>query len=152
MAEIKCFQTDCWYCRDRMCTHPELDFIGDECTTYIDRCDPAVNPEYRCEFWSGCQTKRGVKFRVKQQGKRIVYNGFVFYTHDDDRFEQETYVTEERTGADCGRLARLKEKWDVFLAGIALLENVKDFPIGETLCRNKYIIDGKNVDESGERQ
>ena len=78
--------------------------------------------------------KDGKPYRkLVEKGKKIEYNGYVFYT-EEKITDDETYcLTEERTGINAGEFIRLKDqkRWESFLERVGTYPDVSTYPIEE---------------------
>ena len=132
MTRIYCQNVDCNYCdpADFICCAACVT-VGEEhmggCSEYESY---SSNKEYREPFYVILSDKNGKPWaKAIRHGKRIEYNGRIFYTTDRVT-EAELYsVTEKRTGVDCGRFFKLKERWEKFLELEKPFADVENYPL-----------------------
>ncbi len=127
MTKILCRRHDCAWCDpdERVCLNTLIAVNEDGCEDYDTIFE---RPEYQESFWV-CVCVDGVpKYRAERMGKRIEYNGRVFYTVEQTN-ERETFVvTDGITGAEVGTFARVKKDWDKFIAKAAEYPDVMSYP------------------------
>ena len=99
-----------------------------ECEDYEDYQD-----SYTDSFWKAL-IKDGKPYRkLFEKGKKIEYNGYVFYTDEKITDDENYCLTEERTGMGVSELCRLKEpkRWELFLERVGTYPDVMTYPIEE---------------------
>ena len=136
MTIVDCWKTECrWNC-DGSCTrgHITIDELC-ECEGYED-----YRSLYTDSYWIACSDKKQGKCRkLVTRGKRIEYNGYVFYTKD--KIDDEGYyrLTEERTGFDVGDFCNLKDekRWEHFVEVEKTLPDVMSYPVWKGVKNDK---------------
>lgn len=131
MPKIICSNYDCLHC-DKYSYHCQKDIVavGDDytfgCEDYISYLD---SDEYSETFFKAVKTKDGKTARAEEIGKKIEYNGRVFFTTDKVTGDESYTVTEERTGYLIGNFAQLKDCFEKFLEVEKKLPDVKSYPL-----------------------
>jgi hypothetical protein len=127
MTSVGCWLSECKWCENGYCNRGSITIGEDlECEDFVHFCE-----DYTDAFWKAC-LKDGKKFRkFVKHGKKIEYNGYVFYT--DERITEDGwyYLTEERTGMGIGAYNQLEQRWDKFIARVGEYPDVTDLPIEE---------------------
>ena len=137
MTTVYCDFEYCAYNINGVCTKDRIT-IGEE---YAYVCDDFLHyqdtGEYSHPFYKAVKMKDGVVAKaLSKRGKKIEYQGLVFYT-EDRVFDDEIWVTEERTGFGVtfslikDRIESLKEKIEEF-------PNVQDYPLAEPDSHGKW--------------
>lgn len=124
---VGCWSEECiWnkggWCQRGMITIDELK----ECEAFEDYQDT-----YTDSYWVACE-KDGEKYRkLVEKGKRIEYEGYVFYTNEKITDYETYYLTEERTGMLVGEFGRLKEqeRWNWFVEKVGTYPDVLTLPV-----------------------
>lgn len=132
MTTIYCGSTDCvhngqFVCKREVITlAEEYDMMCSEYESYLD------SKEYQNEYFIRVRTCDKKEGKGKKHGKKIEYNGFVFYT-DCAEWLGEVKVTEERTGLMCGDFEKLKtsERWEKFLKAMRVASDCAELPLVE---------------------
>ena len=127
MAEVACYSDDCKWFSCGFCQRGSIticeDLTCEDFECYID--------SYKDSFYKAC-FKDGKKFRrLAEHGKKIEYNGYVFYTEDRVTEAEEYGLTEERTGVFVGSFKRLKGRWEKFVEKVVTYPDVLSYPIEE---------------------
>ena len=148
MKKVYCTNKDCTGCENSVCIRSCI-LIGESgmdavCENYECYSD---TKEYQDEYFIAVKAKGGKIAKVKKQGKRIEYKGFVFYTENDFRYPELATVTEERTGFHCGYFQNLIEDcdiWESFIEAAKTQKDVQSFPLAvwDEKCREYVIVDG----------
>lgn len=126
MPEVYCDIKDCSHNWSRVCTNHIISISDGECLDRIEYCKDA---KYRRTFWIATKNRKETSpYREKRRGKRILVDSHVFYTDDDDRYPDSCYVTEERTGANCGSLSFVREHIQKVMESAAELPDVMTYP------------------------
>lgn len=152
MTKIKCTNYDCVYCEKYSCLcQRNFVAIGDEytygCEDYISYLD---TDEYKERFYRAVKTKDGKVAKATDFGKKIEFNGRVFFTTDkvdtNKVNEDDAYaVTEERTGYLMGDFAYLKNDFEKFLEAEKKIPDVKNYPLA-VRAEGGYVIAKKGGD------
>lgn len=129
MTSVVCFCDDCKWCAE-----------NGEC----NRGTITINEDYECDgfesyledytesFYQAC-FKDGQKYRrLATNGKKIEYNGYVFYTEDKITDSGNYLLTEARTGIGVGKFNKLEERWGKFLLLITTYPDISEYPIKES--------------------
>lgn len=129
MTRVYCTLTECVHNDGCMCERDVIS-IGEDyvmgCDDYEDYLD---SEDYQTEFFIRVMAADKKIARAKRKGKRIEYNGYVFYTEDKE--SPEMSVTEEMTGLRIGRFRMLKDakNWNLFVENIPTFEPVTELPM-----------------------
>lgn len=129
MMSVGCWVSECKWCENGWCQRGCITIGEDlECEDFENYRD-----SYTDSYWKAC-CEDGKTFRVLvKNGKKIEYNGFVFYT--DNRITEDGYyfLTEERTGLGVCDFIRLKEqrRWEMFVDRVGTYPDVLTYPIKE---------------------
>lgn len=129
MTNVGCWLSECEWCSNGWCQRKMITIGEDlECEDFKHYRD-----SYTDSYWKAC-SKDGKKFRrLEKRGKKIEYNGYVFYT--DDRIDEggNYCLTEERTGLALCDFVVLKEqrRWEMFVERIGTYPDVSTYPIEE---------------------
>ena len=128
MTSVGCWNTECIWNKGGWCQRGVISISETlECDNFED-----YRKSYTDQFWKACKDKDGRKYRrLCEKGKKVEYNGYVFYTEDKIDDTEEYYLTEERTGVFISTMARLKEpkRWDKFVSLIDTYPDVLTLPI-----------------------
>lgn len=154
MPKIICSNYDCLYC-DKYSYQCSKDIVcvGDEyecgCEDYISYLD---SEEYQVKFYKAVKTKDGKIAKAADKGKRIEYNGRVFYTREcvaTNRLnEDESFtLTEERTGYFIGSFAHLKDRFEKFIEAESKIPDIKNYPLAIWNGKDYVLAEGAD-DES----
>lgn len=138
---IICSNYDCIHC-GKYSYHCQKDIVsvGEDyaygCDDYISYLD---SDEYKEKFYKAVKTKDGKVAKVIAYGKKIEFNGRVFFTTDKvdtgGANEDESYVvTEERTGYLIGTFAFAKDHFEKFLEREKEIPDVKSYPRAIRTC------------------
>lgn len=129
MTEVSCWNDDCLYCENNVCTKSEITLTDRGCDDYLDYYDA---DEYQSIYWKRVQGKNKNVYRVKSKGKKIVINGIDFYTESNTcNGDMQTYLTDGRTGMFVGQMKALKAKyWKTYETGTQNISDVADLPVG----------------------
>lgn len=129
MMMVGCWLSECEFCENGWCRRNMITVGEDkECEDFEDYRD-----SYNDAYWKAC-CKDGKKYRrLEKRGKKIEYNGYVFYTDDKITNDEEYYLTEERTGLGTYTFRKLKEQhvWDKFIETVGTYPDVLTYPIEE---------------------
>ena len=124
---VSCWLSECKWCEDGWCQRGSITIDElKECEDFEDYQD-----SYTDSFWK-VMTKDGKCFRrLVDNGKKIEYNGYVFYTEEQITDDESYRLTEERTGVDAGEFRRLKEqsRWELFVDRIGTYPDVSTYPV-----------------------
>ena len=128
MTSVGCWADECNWCENGWCKRGEITISEDwECESF----EPYRN-FYTDSYWIAC-CKDGEFYRnLVKNGKKIEYNGYVFYTKERITKDERYRLTEERTGYDVGEFRHLKGRWDTFLERVGDYPDVMTFPIYES--------------------
>lgn len=135
MTTIICSNYDCIHC-DKYSYHCQRGVVSVG-ADYTYGCDDYISyldsDEYKEKFYKAVKTKDGEFAKVVDYGKKIEFNGRVFFTTDrvdtGKVNEDESYsVTEERTGY-LMRFDMLKDCFEMFLEHEKKIPDVKSYPL-----------------------
>jgi hypothetical protein len=126
---VGCWLSECkWnnngWCHRGSITIDELK----ECEDYEDYQDSYTDAFLKALIKDGKPYRKLV-----ENGKKIEYKGYVFYTECKITDDESYYLTEERTGLDVGEFRKLKEqkRWEAFLERVGTYPDVTTYPIEE---------------------
>ena len=135
------------YCDRNECTHNdgmhcncESISISDENADICDKYESIYNTsEYQQTYYKRVLTADKKVGALASKGKKIEYNGFVFFT--DSLPSDDIFVTEERTGLGCGSFEKLKmpERWAKFVEIISKETSVNDYPLAVKIDGKCYL-------------
>lgn len=129
MTSVGCWNTDCDWNKYGWCQRSMISISETlECEDFED-----YRKSYTDQFWKACRDGEKKRRRLCKNGKKVEYNGYVFYT-EDKIDETEVYeLTEERTGIFICSMARLKEprRWETFISRIGTYPDVLTLPVEE---------------------
>lgn len=131
MTSIGCWASECEYCEHGWCQRDMITISDDlECEDY-----KSYRGSYTDAYYKACYDEDGKKFRrLCKHGKKIEYNGYVFYTEDRITTDDFYFVTEERTGY-LALFRLIKDRWEKFVEICATLPDVSTYPIEEKESR-----------------
>ena len=94
---VLCDDETCIYNKERECQKEMLWIEDCECSDYEDY---TKSYEYQSVYYTHIKDpETGTHYKVKHNGKRFEFYGYVFYTEDDDRYGlSNMWFTEEITG------------------------------------------------------
>lgn len=126
MTSVICFCDDCKWCADNGECQRGVITINEawECDCYENYIDDYNEPFYKACLEDGEKCRKLTKF-----GKKIEYNGYVFYTEDKITDSGNYLLTEARTGILVCRFCELEKRWDKFLEKVADYPDVSTYPI-----------------------
>lgn len=126
---VGCWLSECKWCRDGWC-HRDTITIDElkECEDFEDYRD-----SYTDSFWKAIIDDGKPFRRLVKNGKKIEYNGYVFYTEDRITDDENYDLTEERTGIGVSDFRRLKEpkRWELFVERVRTYPDVLTYLIKE---------------------
>lgn len=124
---VGCWLSECKWCKDGWCQRGSITIDElKECEDFEDYRD-----SYTDVFWK-VYIKDGVCFRrLAEYGKKIEYNGYIFYTEDKITDEGSYKLTEERTGVGVGDFRSLTEqrRWELFVKRVGTYPDVLTYPV-----------------------
>lgn len=126
---VSCWLHECkWnqngWCRRGSITIDELR----ECEDFEDYQD-----SYTDSFWKALINDGKPYRKLVDNGKKIEYNGYVFYTEEKITEDENYHLTEERTGIGVSEFSKLKQprRWEQFIERIGTYPDVMTYPIEE---------------------
>lgn len=135
MPLVQCQHTDCIHCdlKNNFKCKAYIITIGEEwdegCSGYEDYRD---QPDYQNEYWISIMIEPGKNAKAKQYyGKRIEYEGRVFYTRDRIEDPEHCNLTDAETGRGAGSLACLAEHFAQICVQAQKLPKVETLPEAE---------------------
>ena len=126
---VSCWLSECKWCRDGWCQRGSITIDElKECEDFEDYRD-----SYTDTFWKAFIEDGKPYRRLAEKGKKIEYNGYLFYTEGRITDDENYRLTEERTGLDVGEFRRLKEqrRWELFVERVGTFPDVLTYPIKE---------------------
>lgn len=112
---VYCLNEDCVYNDGIRCTRNCIS-VGEN---YENGCEDyksyLYTKQYQDVFYKCVKTESGKIGALKSRGKRIEYDGYIFFTQNKEG--EEMFVTDEKTGLSCGRFEKLKDPcfWKKFI-------------------------------------
>lgn len=126
---VGCWLSECKWCRNGWCQRGSITIDElKECEDFEDYRD-----SYTDSFWKAFIDDGKPFRRLVDNGKKIEYNGYVFYTDDRITDDENYNLTEERTGLNVGDFRRLKEpkRWELFVERVRTYPDVSTYPAKE---------------------
>lgn len=126
---VSCWLDECKWNQNGWCQRGSITIDElKECEDYEDYQDT-----YTDSFWKAIIEDGKPMRKLVDKGKKIEYNGYVFYTEWKITDDESYRLTEERTGLDVGEFRKLKEqrRWGFFLERVGTFPDVKTYPIKE---------------------
>ena len=133
MIFVSCQYTDCIHCdmRDYHCTKDYIT-IGEEFENGCNDFEPYYNSaEYYEKYYKCVETKTGELGKCIFSGKRIEYNGMVFFTSERVTEYKECCLTEARTGYGVGMYRDLENRFQKICELAEKYPNVDTLPLAE---------------------
>lgn len=142
MKMVICGNYDCLYCDGQYKCQKDVISVGEEysygCDDYMSYLD---TDEYKAKFYKAILTKDSKTAKVVDYGKRIEFNGRVFYTKDQVTEGDESYrLTDERTGLFVSTMAYLSDNYEKFLEREKEYPDVESLPLAKQTL-NRYVLD-----------
>ena len=129
MTSVNCWCNDCRWEQNGWCNRGAITISED----YECECYESYLEEYKEAFYKACVDKDGEKVRkFVANGKKIEYNGYVFYTEDKITDSGNYFLTEARTGIGICKFYELEKRWEKFLERIGGYPDVTTLPIKES--------------------
>ena len=126
---VGCWSDECKWNKHGWC-HKDIITIGEDrdCEDFEDYQD-----SYSDSFWKALIHDGKPYQKLVENGKKIEYNGYVFYTESKITDDESYRLTEERTGLDVGEFRKLKEsrRWEHFTERVGTFPDVSTYPIEE---------------------
>ena len=140
---VYCDRSDCLNNENFKCNRDCIS-VGEDydfCDSYKTHLD---TPEYQELFYKRVKTKYGTEAKAPTRGKKILYNGYVFYTESAPN--DKCYCTDKRTGYAVGDLEELKqpERWKIFIDIQSKTEDVNALPLAYW-DGHEYILSGITI-------
>lgn len=132
MTRVYCHNDDCAHCDvdTKMC-RADVIYVGCDnesgCNQYLFYLDAK---EYGEEFYVLVGKRNKPIGREKCKGKRIEYNGRVFYTREKENDMAQFGVTDAKTGL-LVRFAIVRDEWDKFVEAADKHPAIESFPVVE---------------------
>ena len=126
---VGCWLSECKWCKNGWCQRGSITIDElKECEDFEDYRD-----SYTDSFWKAYENDGTPYRRLVDNGKKIEYNGYVFYTEGKITDDEAYRLTEERTGLDVGEFYKLKEqrRWELFVDRIGTFPDVSTYSIEE---------------------
>ena len=126
---VSCWLSECKWCQNGWCQRGSITIDElKECEDFEDYQD-----SYTDSFWKALINDGKPYRKLVEQGKKIEYNGYIFYTESKITDDENYRLTEERTGLDVSEFRRLKEprRWELFVERISTYPDVSTYPIEE---------------------
>lgn len=127
MTSVSCWCCDCKWENHGWCNRCDITISED----YECECYESYLEEYKEPFYKAC-IENGEKYRkLATNGKKIEYNGYLFYTQDKITDSGNYFLTEARTGIGVCAFYELEKRWDKFLERVGSYPDVTTLPIKE---------------------
>ena len=126
---VSCWLSECKWNKDGWCRRGTITIDElKECEDFEDYQD-----SYTDSFWKALINNGKPYRKLVDNGKKIEYNGYVFYTESKITDDESYRLTEERTGLDVGEFRKLKEsrRWELFVARVGTFPDVSTYPVEE---------------------
>lgn len=126
---VGCWLSECKWYENGWCRRGSITIDEDkECEDYEYYRDSYTDP-----FWKGLIEDGKPCRKLVKNGKKIEYNGYVFYTEGKITDDENYDLTEERTGLSVGEFVRLKDqrRWALFVERVGTYPDVSTYPIKE---------------------
>ena len=131
MTTIYCCNTDCKHydpksftCTKRLVTVGEDYSYGcDDYESYLD------SKEYNDKYFIAVKANDGRIAKAVRYGKKIEYNGMVFFTGSRVTEDGDFNVTEKCTGYNAGSFSKLADRWDKLIEIIKRTPDVESYPL-----------------------
>lgn len=128
MKSVSCWADNCKWMSCGWCTKGCISISEDcECEDF-----EIYSYSYTDSYWIACLNGGEPQRKFIKKGKKIEYNGFVFYTKDKITEIGDYWLTEARTGMGVCRYNELEERWDKFLEKVDAYPDVMNLPIYES--------------------
>lgn len=127
---VGCWLCECKWNNNGWCSRGSITIDElKECEDFEDYQD-----SYKDSFWRAIIDDGKPCRELVENGKKIEYNGYVFYTKSKITDDENYRLTEERTGLDVGEFRKLKEqrRWELFVERIGTFPDVLTYPIKES--------------------
>ena len=128
MTSVGCWAEICKWCENGWCNRDMVTISEDyECEDF-----EIYSNSYKEPYWIACLDEGVAKRKFVERGKKLEYNGFVFYTKDKITQSGNYFLTEARTGMGVCPYYELEKRWDKFLEKIGNYPDVMTLPIYES--------------------
>lgn len=125
MTSVSCWADNCKWCNHGWCNKGSISISEDyECEDF-----ELYSYSYTDSYWIAKINDGVVQRKLIQRGKKIEYNGFVFYTKDKITDSGDYWLTEARTGMGVCRYNELEKRWDKFIEMVGDYPDVMTLPI-----------------------
>ena len=144
MTFVSCTNIDCRYCdsSDFHCTKSSIS-VGDGFDSGCDDLEPYYNSaEYENKYYKCVKTKNDELGRCVCYGKRIEYNGRVFYTSDRITEDGAYKLTDAKTGYNAGEYSKLEQRFDKLCELAKKIPKVVSLPLVEWDNGGYVIVEG----------
>lgn len=126
---VGCWLYECKWCKNGWCQRGSITIDElKECEDFVDYQD-----SYTDSFWKALMHDGKPYRKLVENGKKIEYNGYVFYTESKITDDESYRLTEERTGMDVGEFRKLIEqrRWELFVESVGTFPDVSTYPVKE---------------------
>ena len=126
---VSCWLSECKWNKNGWCQRGSITIDElKECEDFEDYQD-----SYTDSFWKTIIEDGKPMRKLAVNGKKIEYNGFVFYTEEKITDDENYCLTEERTGIGVSEFSKLKQprRWEQFVERIGTYPDVSTYPIKE---------------------
>ena len=152
MTRVLCSNDDCIHCDvktshcNKGCILVSEGYFGG-CSEYYHYLD---TKEYNEEFYVLVGKRRKPQGREKRFGKKIEYNGRVFYSQEKVRDDMTCVVTDAKTGLAV-KLYQIKENWEKFIELADKQPDIETFPVVVKGDDGEYHVVEEGKDDGSER-
>lgn len=132
MTSVACWADNCKWMACGWCKRGSISISEDyECEDF-----EIYSHSYTDSYWIACLNGGEAQRKFVERGKKIEYNGFVFYTKDKITEIGDYWLTEARTGMGICQYNELEKRWDKFLERVDTYPDVMTLPIYESEDEN----------------
>ena len=125
MTSVSCWADNCKWCNYGWCNKGSISISDEyECEDY-----EIYSYSYTDSYWIVKLIDGKPHRKFIKKGKKIEYNGFVFYTKDKITDSGDYFLTDARTGVGVCRYNELEKRWDKFIERESKYPDVMTLPI-----------------------
>ena len=146
MTFVSCTNTECIHCdnTDFHCTKSYIT-VGDDFDCGCSKLDPYYNyPDYDVKYYKCVKTNDGELGKRRCYGKRIEYNGRVFFTSDRITDDGSYQLTDALTGYAVGMFKQLEQRFCKICEMAESIPNVETLPLAEWEVGDYVLVEGKD--------
>lgn len=146
MTLVSCGNTECIHCdmTDFHCTKSYIS-VGDGFDCGCNDLEPYYNqPDFCVKYYKCVKTKNGELGKCKCYGKRIEFNGRVFFTSDRITDDGSYQLTEAVTGYAVGMFKQLDQRFCKMCEIAESIPNVETLPLAEWDNDGYILVEGED--------